>query len=602
MRKFSVIKIRVLAAVLVKILVLAIGSYPFDFATYVYQARSFFEYGITPLFYWNKGLPLLGLFFSQYAIYQFIIQQLSNGVEHTALLHLLFKLPLLCFDVLTAFVIRDILLRIGKNRNLANTASLMWLINPFVLWIVEFQGQYGIIAAFLSLLSISLVLRKRYVLAMVPLALSASVYYYALIFFPFLLLKAAADGKKQLIKMTTGFFGTLLACYLPFLWSGGLLLDLFGSLLHHSAPDAGSPAQVVTLTNYSLLKIPYYMFSGSFPTNLTAPVVLQIAQALTFGGLVLIASYFLVRLRRYRKERRYTGIDLLADLLFITTIFLVLVGKLQDHYFIWVFPLMIIFGLATGARSIMQSTFVIGAIALLLVVSSHSIGVELLDILPFGPLNYYVPFGDYAQALGGFVVVLMLSLNLVASGRRGPPFHEIVPDSLIYVFASGAFLWFIYIALYSHVAMSAVHQPSTLGSDGNVYNFGYVATRVSGSREQDASDPEPLGDAGFETDAPTDSLPPNSYMSPEGSPWFFYDYGKSAGVKAQILSTSGMGGSHAFGFDVSPLGGKAQLNMGSYGSAHLLPVTPLERYEASRYINSDGVPRNFVSLAVRFAD
>jgi hypothetical protein len=593
-RKVQVFKLAVFAILFVKLIVLAIGSYPFDFATYVYQARSFFEYGITPLFYWNKGIPLLGLFYGQYATYQFLIQVFAKGIEHTALLHFIFKLPFFFFDILSALAIRDIVLWTSQSRYKANAAALFWLMNPFVLWIVEFQGQYGIVAVFFSLLGIALLIRKRYGLAGVCLALSASVYYYAIIFVPFFLLKSIADGRRYWLKLCGAFFGVLVLCYLPFLWGGTLLTDLFGSLLHHSAPDAGAN-QAILLPNFSLLKIPYYAFSGTFPTSTSNPQIFKLAQLLTFFGVFVIGVYFLRKAWVYSKSKSYAVMDLLGSLLFVTTIFLILVGKLQDHYFIWVFPLMIIFGMATRARSIIQTTFIISAVCLLLVSASHTIGVELLDILPFGTLNYYVPLDNYAQALGGFVVVAMLLLNLAAAAKRGLVTHALIPDRLIYGYTFITYLWFGYVALYSYVALTGITAPSTLGSDANVYNFAYAPTKIATTPVHDELVETPLQNGNFES---VDNKSPGGL----GKPWSVYSYGSQNGIRISDAPAGDIMGSHALKADVNAVGGKTQVNMGSNGSDNLILLRPLERYVVDGSVRTVNLPDEYANLSVRFAD
>jgi hypothetical protein len=585
----------------VKLLAVAAGSYPFDFATYVYQGRSFFQYGIPALFLWNKGMPLLGLFYGQYSIYQLFIRLFSNGHENTLLVHIIFKLPLLASDILTAFFIKKIIFMMTNNERLSLYGSYFWLINPFLLWSIEFQGSYAVLAAMCSVISVYYLLKGNYKISIIFLVGSVSIYYYSAIFLPFYILKYAKQKNISFIKsvfnLGTVFIITTLLFYLPYIFSVDFTKELLSSLLNHSAPNAPAFAQSIPLPNFSILKIPYYIFRHNFPTNISSPKTFVIAQLLTLVGLLLIGHLSILRLIKLKSLREYSNELFLADLTISTTIFLVLVGNFQDHYLTLLMPFLIISALSFSLPLILNNTYFLSFIVLVGILGVGNVGIYLIDIIPFGTISIFMPLSSFSVALGGFTVLAILIFNLFAIHHFQKLRSMRSQISLLKFLLALSFCFYIALGIISFAAIVdslSLHTQLKLGSDSNVYSFTYkpiVKTSIRSNSIQNSIEPK---DIDF-SNSQLGNLKYGNSKKNYGS-WIIYDI-KGNGNYASFTKTSA-GTSLVLHPNVS--GSDFQVNLGGNVATKLVRIDPFELYKISYKVNFNGIRNNDLYPSIRF--
>lgn len=607
MKKFLTIKTLIAAIIIIKVLVLVVGSHPFDFATYVYQARSFFEYDIPALFSWNKGVPLLGYFYSQYSIYQVVTFLFNGSLENTALLHIAYKLPLLLFDIITAFLLCRIVTHVTKDNKMGILTAILWLINPFVLWSVQLHGSYAIVAAFFSVLSVFLLFKKRFTLAMLTLAVSASVYYYSIVFLPLYILKIIsmnkATSRSILIAKYAGvFIGAMFLFYVPFLLTDKVLLASFtASLLHHAAPDAATNAAAIQLPNYSLLKIPYYVLFHDFPTNLTAPIVFKFAQVLTFLGALLVAGYGFWRFHRQLRTHKYTDTQFIIDMLVTVTIFLLFVGKFQNHYLLWIFPFLSLVGVILRSKQILHNVFYISFVVLVAIFGTINTGIYYLDVLSSGIVGSYFSQQDFTRALAGLTVLILLLSNLFLLRKRvKDSFERTIIDRIVISFVCVFFIFMGVVSSLTIIKMISGNASQKLGSEENVYSFIFLDKNKQFRSIETRYVNVTVPDAGFEL-SQEGSIAPNMRSDHE-SPWYYYVYRGEARDIPMSLSGGAYAGSRSFTITPKKSETSAQLNMGGGGSKRLVPVEEDKLYEASAMLRWVGVSKSGVRISLRFAD
>jgi hypothetical protein len=595
----------ILTVLVIKQLVMVVGSHPFDFATFVYQARSFFEYGVDPLFSWNKGMPLLALFYSQYALYQAAISAFTHAHESTILVHFVYKLPFLCFDVLTGYLLYRCAELITADTRRAQIVALLWFINPFTLWSVEFHGSYAIVATASFMAGLYFLLRKHNILAMALLAVSASVYYFSAIFVPFFLLAMVAQRPhSQVRRFLTGavaFAASATLMYLPFFFTSKLLREGFvGSLLNHAAPNASSFSEAVQLPSYSLLKVPFFFVTSRFPDSIHDPLVFKTVALFTPLCVLAIATYAAWRYWRYWKTHEYSDIQLVTDLLVSLTLFLVGMGHFQDHYLVWIFPLMYLAGACLQSKALLRNTVFISIVALIGVVGAGSIGVYLLDVLPFGLVSFYMAQSQYAQALAGFTVLVLMLGNLFFLRPNRESLTALrVDDKFTASILTLALLFMGAVATVALVQVFNHHGHTSLGSDANVYNFAYAtADKPSYRTVQTLLSPASLPDPGFELDL-LGEAPVNEKLASPASPWHIYAL--SSPAAPAFVTRKAHTGAH--GFQMLPTEQSvSQLNMGGSGSKDLVRIDAANRYRASVFVSLANVPPDDVKVSVRFAD
>jgi hypothetical protein len=599
-------------ALVAKLLALFAGSYPFDFATFVYQARSFFEYGIHPLFFWNKGIVLLGIFYGQYGIYQILINIFSHSQENALLAHFLYKFMFFAADILTAYFIAKIVWCITQKRDLARYGALLWLVNPFLLWSVEFQGSYAIVAVLFGTMSLYYFLEQRYIRSVIFLALSVSVYYYAVIFLPFYLIMCACESKtrkkefSRVLAMVTTFIATIVLLYLPFFFNAQFAHQLISSLSNHAAPNASPFAAATQLPTYSLLKFPFYAVAHYFPTNQSDPYLFKIAGLGTVVGVLLVCAVALKTSRYYFRKTIYSLYSryntynherFIYDLLVVVTLFLLLVGAFQDHYLIWVLPYMVICAVAFGKRYMARNLFILSFLAIIRVLGTNNLGLYFLDLVPSGPISVYLNQTDFSLALNGFIIMLFLASNLLIYWykKSKPPYTGAEAKSWITL--SIAFNIFIGItSLMALTIMLHSHVPTELGSDRNVYNFAYVPKNVAEGSVHDVVKNIDIRDANFGTEKPG-LLKPNQLINPRQSPWFLYNYHGSAQDAASIVRE---GQDNSLMVTPNKRRIAIQLNFGR--SKKIIPVNSSRLYSFTVSVKDSALSPNDYKLAVRFVD
>ena len=227
-------KLLVLAIVL-RVLVAAFLFHP-DIKTFNFQA-SFLKKGVTDIYSYlienRKTLPLkeefvyFPLTYFVLGGYQAIASPvlgsgfdawLGNADSNTAILNpnvfrylLVLKLPYLILDISIAFL----LLKFFDSGVMGKKAFIIWLFNPFTIFIIYAFGNIDIFPVFITLISLLLIKKEKLLLAALALGIAAGFKLYPLLFVPFLIFGGKSTKEKILLgAIPFGIFG---AISVPFL-------------------------------------------------------------------------------------------------------------------------------------------------------------------------------------------------------------------------------------------------------------------------------------------------------------------------------------------------------------------------------------------------
>lgn len=164
---------------------------------FVYFPLTYFTLGI----YQILALPFLGPDF-----HSWLYNASASAVNMIGVFRYLFilKLPYLVLDCLTAFLLTKFVSQETEKRKI----FLLWLFNPFSIIILYVFSNVDIFPVFLSVLSLYLAKRNKFILAGLMLGLGAGFKAYPLLFVPFLFLMANKWKDKILL---------VVAALLPFL-------------------------------------------------------------------------------------------------------------------------------------------------------------------------------------------------------------------------------------------------------------------------------------------------------------------------------------------------------------------------------------------------
>ena len=133
------------------------------------------------------------------------------------ILYLIFlKLPLLIADLAIAFI----LLKLFKDKKEGERAFTLWLFNPFTIVLIYAFSNIDLFAVLLTLIAFLYIKREKLLTAAVFIGLAVSFKLYALLFVPFLILKAKNTKEKLLVLVIPLLM--FLVTIIPF-WSQSFL-------------------------------------------------------------------------------------------------------------------------------------------------------------------------------------------------------------------------------------------------------------------------------------------------------------------------------------------------------------------------------------------
>lgn len=334
----------VIALTVLKLVVLPFTDHPFDFSSFVYQIRQYFDYGLTPLTYWNKGVEVVMLWTPSYALYSVLTDWFGIARDNLVLLHLAYKLPLLLIDFVACSFFFLLLKSVFQSSVKAKLGFLLMFSSSLFFYTSSLHGHYEILTALSVVLVLyGLKLEKKW-FTVIGLVLGISTKYFLIILVPIILLYLIANRTKRLDIVKIAIYtaiGTLLS-FLPFLLSPSLLKQLTDSLFWHSAPVAPVLADRINLFPLSILSYPLALLLGHIPNNVQDATVFQLTSKVFYLFPILFALQLVYIVIRFLKTKKYEFNYLVLDSVVTLTIFSLLLQKFQLHYLIWFLPFYII--------------------------------------------------------------------------------------------------------------------------------------------------------------------------------------------------------------------------------------------------------------------
>ena len=134
----------------------------------------------------------------------------------------IFKLPIILFDLLTGAVVYKIVGHVSQRPRLALSAFALWLFNPYITLLLEWDGTWDIFSTFFLVTSWWAFLKNRKLVSGVFLALSIIARFYAIVLLPFFLIISIRRRRfKNAFTFLAGLSSTLLITLTPFILTDG---------------------------------------------------------------------------------------------------------------------------------------------------------------------------------------------------------------------------------------------------------------------------------------------------------------------------------------------------------------------------------------------
>ena len=252
------------------------------------------------------------------------------------------KIPFLLSDIAITLLLYKIVDELTKNRKLAETAAILWFLNPFVIWISAVWGMWDTLPALFSLVAFYFLLKKKFPLSAVFLSLGVALKLYPALFLVpigFYILKTSPTEYKwkNSLKFFSVFTATTVLLFLPYIVKmSGYLNSIF------IPTSAVSSATTNPLSNPVAFGLTYW---SAYQLNR----FINLTITNTFVSAISIASVMLVAVALalvYWKTSRMTFQDSAYDLalvLLLPVLALFLSYRIiEEQYFIWAIPFIVI--------------------------------------------------------------------------------------------------------------------------------------------------------------------------------------------------------------------------------------------------------------------
>ncbi|MDT8782435.1 MAG: DUF2029 domain-containing protein [Candidatus Bathyarchaeota archaeon] len=258
------------------------------------------------------------------------------------------KLPFLISDGLLALLLYKIVTALTSNKGLAEKATLLWFLNPFVIWISAGWGMWDTLPALFSLVAFYFLLKKKYALSGVALSIGVALKLYPLLFLvPIIIYLYKTDitgeRKNSLLKFLGSFFGCSALIFLPYIdRSISFFSDFF--LFSAAAIDP-----VVEPLGFGLSYWSLFLLNRLFNLTIAADFVsiMAIFSVLLVAVFVGIAYW---RISKFSFKKPVFDLNL-AFLLSSCALFLSY-RVVCEQFFVWLIPMLIILYVSGKVRSL----------------------------------------------------------------------------------------------------------------------------------------------------------------------------------------------------------------------------------------------------------
>lgn len=252
---------------LVRAVVAPFTEHQFDVGTYKNMAILAYSLQVNPLYYWSYGPVWLYMILGVYPFYLV----LSFLLPSELLLNFIIKLPLIASDLLLAYCLYYLSHKVTGNQRLAKIVAAGWLFNPYVIFVSSVHGMFDQLPALFALLSLTLLLNRRFKLSAVSLAIAFSLKLYVILTIPFLILPIAKKKVSQALSFLAVFGGTTLLVYLPYLLDTHTLDTLVSVYFGYAGfgKFLGYPVGLASFIHYTNLPSPLvFIVTNQFFTML----------------------------------------------------------------------------------------------------------------------------------------------------------------------------------------------------------------------------------------------------------------------------------------------------------------------------------------------
>lgn len=418
----------------VRLVLMPISAHPFDMYVWYNDAKSIlangplYLEGFPPLWYHYLMVPIAYIYNALSAVLPTGTISMSSlpsaldfypsyniSVVPGMLFNFIVKIPFLISDIIIALLLYKLVGELTGKKALAQSAALLWFLNPFVIWISAAWGMWDTLPALFSLAAMYLLIKRRFALSAVSLSLGVAAKLYPAIFLVpliFYLYKTSnpSERNRNLGMFVGVFFGVTLLLFLPYLeTAANFIADFF--LL-------GSGSTVNTIIPIGPFSFGLTYWSLTSYLNLSSNGIMFVSVA----SLVLFcASLILVYWRSSKFSFKNPISNLSIVMLFCTAALLLSYRIVCEQWIIWVLPFLVI--LCVEGRVRKSIFWGLSAFALLYAVLNCPLPFFFLSLSPWATdtllgMVHFIWWGESVRVWVLAISACLFSLLLFLSVWR----------------------------------------------------------------------------------------------------------------------------------------------------------------------------------------
>lgn len=296
--------------------------------------------------------------------------------EISPLFLVLWKIPLLCFDLLTGVLIYYFVKEIAPDSKAPKRCFLIWLFNPFVLAISYLNGSYDVVVGFFILLGAYFVFKNRYFSAGLSFGLGTLTKtspIFIAIPLSVILLFREFGGSFSVHSVQTNsrlFLRFAAGCLVPLVLFAPLFIEYTGLTYSGISQEIEVTGGLNQWFFAADSKVSYLVnqYKGGIQTLFALYPLICLALALVF-----------VKSFEFSRER-----ILFATVFFASLIYLFLPITVQPQYLLWIIPLLIV--VTSKRRSFIWPVLLLSIAGLFFYFSLQGPEIFLYPLAMFTPL------------------------------------------------------------------------------------------------------------------------------------------------------------------------------------------------------------------------
>lgn len=271
--------------------------------------------------------PLWGIFCA-------ISSYLYSATRNIFVQYFAIKVPIIIADIAISLIVRQIVYNLTNSEKKAKTALIFYLFNPVTIIVSSLWGMFDAIPTLLAIISLMFLYQNKYLKS--SLTLGFGIAFKG--FFPGLLLPFFVfyiwKKNHQVLKSIQYVFYTLL---IPLVFSMPFLITDFNSYISSMLFHINRIPQNMT----------YWFVLSRFLDSMNIPTVLVTTVSSFFSIAAFLIIYILVFTRKTNNildKKNNQGIKFgVCGYLLVIFVFYVTVNTVNEQYFIWVLPALIVF-------------------------------------------------------------------------------------------------------------------------------------------------------------------------------------------------------------------------------------------------------------------